>query len=217
MSSKAQFVIVSQASVLLPILIGLFYYKRLTIPFRVLFYSILIFLGFEFVASITRIVYHNNMPGLHVFTIVQLIAFSVIYYLDFQDNRVLKRLILVNVIIALFIAILDAFFVNDIWHHNTLSRSYCSASVVIYTLVYFYRLFQKDTTKYSWEFPMFWVSIGALIYSAINILYFMLKQYLLMKATSIETFSYYVFLSTNIVTYCLYAQSFRCFRKWKEE
>jgi hypothetical protein len=211
------FVYVSQASVLLPVTAGLIYYQKLTAVFRLLFYFFLLCIGFEILAKATNMIYNNNMPGLHLFSITQFLAFSTVYYRYFRDKSVLRRLISVNAVVAFIIAMADALWINGILNSNTVSRSYTALSIMMYTLVYFYRLFQTDALQYDRYDPMLWFSIAVLVYFANNILYFMLRPKLLAYATDIEAISYYIYLSLNIIAHCLYAQSFRSFGKWKAE
>ncbi len=211
------FVLVSQASVLLPIIVGWVYYKKLTLPFRLLLFYFLICIGFEILAAATRIIYNNNMPGLHLYSIVQFLAFSTVYYYHFSERSVLRQVILFNGIAAFIIALADALFIDGIMQSNTLSRSYGAVSMIVYTLIYFYQLFHQDTMHNNRYDPVFWFTIAVLVYFGNNLFYFMLKRYLLVNAKDVETFSYYMYLSLNIVAHFLYAQTFRCFSKWKTE
>lgn len=208
---------VSQASVFLPIISGFTRYKELNAPFRLFLYFFVVAAGFELQATLMNGVYKNNMPGLHLYTFVEFLGFSIVYYLHYEKGNLMRMLIGINIIIGVILALADACYINGIWMSNTLSRSYASASIVLYTLNCFYSLFQKDTTRYSWEYPMFWVSTGALIYFGLNTLYFMLTRYLLFNAAKIETLSLLSHNALNIIANCLYAQSFRCFRKQETE
>lgn len=152
---------------------------------------------------------------MHLFTLVEFLTFSVVYYHHFQKNSVLQLFIGINTIVFIAACLADAFFVNSIWMPNTLSRSYSSISMICYALAYFYFMFSKEVTQYSAEHPMFWLNIGAIIYFGCNTLYFMLNNYLINRAVHTANFSLYFHAAINIIANCLYAQSFRCFRKPK--
>jgi hypothetical protein len=210
---KTIFIKLSQASVLLPIITGFSNYKRLTLPYRILLYFFVSCIGFEIQASITKTLYGNNMPGLHLYTLVEFLVFSAVYYLHFKKNSILRLLIGINAIVFVGIALLDAFYIHGIMALNTLSRSYSSTSIIIYTLIYFYRLFQENSVQYIWEHPMFWICAGALIYFGGNNFYFLLKGYLMYKAVNVEWLSHFIHATLNIIGYIFYAQSFRCLKK----
>jgi len=212
---KFIYIKISQSSVLLPVIAGLLQYKKLPAAFRVLLYFFMVAILFEIQASIFKRVYHNNMPGQHLYTVIEFLSYSVVFYLNFRKNSMMRRLIAVNAVVFAGVAVADAFYINGIWAPNAVSLSYSSVSIIVYSLACFYVLFQQDTLQYSWVYPMFWVSTGTLIYFASNMLYFMLKRYLLIKAANIETFSLIFHDALNIIANCLFAQSFRCFGKRK--
>jgi hypothetical protein len=209
------YIYISQASVLLPIIVAWVYYPKLNYPFRVLFYFFLLCLGFEILARELRVIYGNNMPGLHLYTIVQFLMFSVVFYHQFINNKNLQRLILVNCVIAFVIALSDALFTSDIFHSNLISRGYCSTFIILYTLICFFQVFSEDRPFFNRDNPVFWFNIAVLVYFANNLLYFMFRDYLLIHASKVETFSYCIYINLNIIAHLLYALSFRCFRKWK--
>lgn len=202
----------SQASVLLPVATGIAAYKKLPLPFKVLFYFFVASIGFEAQASILKRVYHNNMPGLHLFTLVEFLVFTTVFYHHFRKNSPLRLFTGINTIIFLVVWPADAFFINGLWHSNSLSRSYSSVSMIGYTLVYFFFLFRKDMPEYRSDHPMFWISTGALLYFGANTFYFMLANYFIIDTAPAE-YSVAFHAVINIISNLLYAQSFRCFRK----
>lgn len=216
MSLLDVYVIVSQASLLLPVVSGGLYYRKMTPAFRWLFYFFVLCIGFELQATVSKKLLGNNMPGLHLFSITQFLALSVVYYQYLKDNRLWGRLIRANALIAFMIAVADAVWIDGIMRSNTVSRSYGAVSVVVYSLIYLYRVFQDDTLQHRHN-PMFWFTIAGLLYFANNLLYFMLREHLLAYERSVETISFCVYLAFNIAAHCLYAHSFSCFGKWKTE
>ena len=213
MSLRILYIKLSQASILLPVIAGIVYYKQLTLPYRVLFYFFLLSIGFEVQASIIGKLYHNNMPGLHLFTALEFLVFSFIYYSFFRTNRVISLLILINTILFIIAAFADALFVHSIWTVNTLARSYSALSMLSYTLIYFYFMFSKDDEYYSSRHPMFWLNAGVLIYFGSNTLYFLFNKDLLHRSPVTETIGLYTHAALNIFANYLYARSFRCFRQ----
>lgn len=204
----------SQASILLPVLTGLMNYKRLTLPFKILFYFFLATIGFELQATILGAIYHNNLPGLHLFTVVEFMVFSLVYYLHFRKNNTVRLLISINAIVFIVVALADALFIHNIWANNTLARSYAAVSLISYTLIYLHFMFRIDDAEYSSKHPMFWISIGTLIYFGCNSMYFLLYNNII-NNTAAANISLYTYTVFNIISNCLYAQSFRCFNKHK--
>lgn len=215
MSLKNIYIKTSKYSLLLPIFMGLKYYKQLDKPFRLFLYFLIASLGFEIQASITRAIWKNNAPGKHLYVLVEFMAFSMLYYMHLRKGSPMRRLIGINACIFIGIAIADATFVHGITKDNSLARGYSSAFIVLYTLIYFLQLFRKDEGRYLKDYPMFWICTGALIYFGNNTLYFTIRDLLLAKDTRTEWVAHMIHAGFNIIAYCLYAQSFRCFRNQK--
>lgn len=215
MSLKNIYIKTSKFSMLLPIFMGLKYYKRLDRPFRLFLYFMIASLVTEIQASITRAVFHNNLPGQHVFTLLEFMTFSMLYYMHLRKGSLMRSLIVINAFVFIGIAIADATFVHGITKDNSLARGYSSAFIVLYTLIYFLQLFRKDEGRFLKDYPMFWICTGALIYFGNNTLYFTIRGLLLAKDTRTEWFGHLVHAGFNIIAYCFYAQSFRCFRNQK--
>lgn len=206
----------SQLSILIPIFVGIRYYKSLDVPFKVLFYFFIVSIPFEILAEVTRRVYHNNMPGQHAYTVVEFLALSTIYFLHTRKNSIAKYLIAINAIIFIGIACKNAFYDTDgFMASNDSSRAYSSVFLIVYTLLYLYYLFKKDDIRYLREYPMFWVCIALLIYYGLNVLYFIEKSTLLKMYPHIEWISDLFHALLIIVANCLVAQSFICIRKYK--
>lgn len=153
------------------------------------------------------------MPGLHLFTIVEFLTFSTLFYLFFRKNRILSTLIGINMVIFTIVALADALFIHNIWMVNTLGRSYASASMLCYSLIYLYFMFSTDEARYSSRHPMFWVNAGILVYFGANALYFMFNKDLLARSPFTETLGLYIHAGLNIIANYLYAQSFKCFKQ----
>lgn len=215
MTFEALFIKFSQASVLFPMIMGLIYYKRLTSPFRLMLYFFLSAIVFEVQASVLKTIYFNNMPGLHLYTLVQGLVFSMVYYQHFQKNSVLRLFIGINTIVFIGACLADAFFISSIWGWNSFSRSYSSVSIVCYALIYFYFLFRNGSEQYRTDHPMFWVATATLFYFSSNTLYFMLNSYFISKVTIVAFNGALVHGAINIIAHLLYAQSFRCFKTQK--
>ncbi len=202
----------SSASILIPLITGIRNYKVLTKPFKLLLYFFLLTLFVEIQAEIFRQVGSgNNMPGLHVYTAIEFMAFSLLFYLQ-TSKRSLRTLIMINALIFLIIAITDALWINGLRAHNDLSRSYSAISMTVYALSYLYYLFTVDDTRYMQEYPMFWICIGMLFYFASDAIFFSIRTLLIKDYKQISQNYNLAHAALNIITYCLYAQSFKCFR-----
>lgn len=121
-------------------------------------------------------------------------------------------LILMNTAVFLIVAVTGVF-LHGIWSYNSLARSFSSISILSYTLIYFFFMFLADERNYTIEHPMFWVSIGTIVYFGSNALYFMFNADLMARGHVASKLGGIVHLGLNIIANYLYAQSFRCFNQ----
>ena len=214
MSGQTIYITLSQTTVVIPIIAGVTFFKKINKPFKILFWFFVISAFFEIQTNICAKIFHNNMPGLHLFSFIEMLTFSSVYYYHFIEKKILTLLIFINAIIFILVAFANAFVYDGLCFPNTISRSYSSVSLTCYSLIYFYYLFKKDFQYYSWQYPMFWTSIGVLLYFGLNLFYFMLLNYLIKNATFTGYVSTYTHAAINIIANCLFAQSFRCHRNF---
>lgn len=211
---RTLYIKLSQASVLIPVIAGIIHYKKIPQSYKVLLWFFIASIGFEIQASVLKVVYQNNMPGLHLFTLVECLAFSSVYYRHFK-NKHIKLFIIINTLFFGAACLIDAFLVHGIWMPNTIARSYGSLSIISYTLLYFRFMFGRDIPDYNSRHPLFWISTGALIYFGANLLYFMLTTYLIRQAAQTAVYSLFFHAAINIVSNSFYARSFQCFKTQK--
>ena len=213
MIAQKIYITISQASVLAPILYGGKYYSLLSKQFKVLFAFFLITIFFEIQANIAIVLFHNNMPGLHLYTVVEMFTYSFVYYRHWSSKKILSFVISANTALFVIMALADAFFINGVFSPNTNSRTFASISLTIYALIYYYDLFKAEPYLYSWQYPMFWFSTGVMVYFGLNTFYFMLANYLY-SAHTIGNISSYIHAALNILSNCLIAQAFRCHKNF---
>jgi hypothetical protein len=203
-----------QASTLVPIIAGIINYKALTKPYMVLFYFMIANVLFEIQALVAIEMFHNNLPGLYLFTFIEFLVFSTVFYLNTRKNSIARLLIIANVVVFIGIAVTEAVH-NQMKIANDLSRGYSSACLIIYTLIYFFHLFTTDDIRYMREYPMFWICIAILIYFGPNVLYFMERSKLIKEYPSVEWGIDMFHGMLVIIANCLVAQSFICLKKYR--
>lgn len=205
------YVKLSQVSVLFPLIAGAMHFKKLNNLFKMLWWFFVLSLGVEITAACFKMKYHNNLPVLHFFTLVEMSFLSIVYFVA-SEAKVFKVAVAANLLLFWGIAYMDAFTVHDIWMHNSLSRPYESTSLSIYSLFYFYFIMKNNFEFYLWKSPMFWVNLAVLVYFSFNILNFTLNNYFILHAESVSEISLYTHALFNIIAHSLFAQSFRCFK-----
>ncbi len=207
--------LLSQASVLFPVITGLFCFKVLNKKFKILFWFFVCSVLVEILATWFAKTKHNNLPVLHLYTVIEFFAFSSAYYIYFNQKKYLPNIILINSAVFFIVALTDATFLNGIWKFNNYSRSYASLSLVMYASIYFYYLLKESFQMPTWRQPMYWLSIGVLFYFGLNLFYFLFSNIIAFQDIQLSSGSLYIHSTVNILANCLYAQSFICCYKHK--
>ncbi len=203
----------SQASILIPIIAGLRYYKRLEKPYKW-------FIGFFILSGLVEIAatqmmhlkLHNNMPLLHGFTVIEGSIFIYIYYIYFKTNRFINRSLILVYPIFLFLVFADAFWIDGIWNSNSWARGFECLILVILAHYYFYIFFKENFDREVWSQPMFWLSAGVLFYFALNIPFFMLYSFFISGNYQLVYLGLNIHSIINIFTNILFAITFLCFQ-----
>ncbi|MDP1728532.1 MAG: hypothetical protein Q8M15_17235 [Bacteroidota bacterium] len=202
---------ISQASVLIPIIAGLLFYKRINTPFKWLTWFFILSAFVEIIS--VKIIHrgqHNNMPLLHLYTLIEFIAFGYMYYVYFKDRNRLKYFPVITLFTFIIIAGIDAIWINGIWLPNTVARSFECMVLVLLALMYYYLFFKESFDQVVWKQSMFWLSTGVLFYFAINEPFFMLYNFFLSNHSDMAKLGLNIHAVINIFTNILFAISFTC-------
>ena len=202
----------TQISSIIPVVAGFWYYKKLTLPFKILFYFCVLSALFEPASRILMKVYLNNIPGQQLYTVLEFLTLSLVFYLS-TLKRNLRLLIVINALVFIVLAARDA--IHSIWELNELSHGYAAVSMMLYALGYLYHLFTVDDTRYMREYPMFWLCISMLVYFALNALYFIGETNLINENSRFAWGFHLSHGALIIIANCLLANAFRCLGKQK--
>lgn len=147
--------------------VGICRHKKLSSSSKILLYLLLYTLCSELISEILKRVISNNLMVFHIYNPAQYFILAIAF-----NNEIRQTKVIVSSIIGyLFFAVLNAI----IW--QPFFDEYCSYSfninVVLVSslcLYYLYRLLQDETDDHFSDYPLFWISIGYLIYNCINLL-----------------------------------------------
>jgi hypothetical protein len=200
---------VSKLSSILLFFFGIIYYKKLNKPFKWLVCFFGLFVFFEYFNTEFRKIYGTNTPLLHLFTPIEFSIFFIVFGQYFRLNF-FKNLIIITAFWGL--AFLDAFYINNLYTHNTVARPTESIILMIASFYYFYlNLSNQNKTAIIYKEAMFWFATGILIYFSINFYMFLMVSQLV---PPIALFSIDIHSIVNIIANLLFAKAFTCF-KWK--
>jgi hypothetical protein len=207
MSTAAALDVFSTASGVLPVIAALVNYGQLdkTLKIAALFFLIA-FLVDLLAALTTQLQVTNNMPLIHLFTVISILFFTAIYYNAFI-RPLLKKVILILSAFALLIVIFNLVFIEGIWQYPSISITVLSVLLIFFSLAYFYQLLNRQEFIHIEKLGIFWVNAGVLFYFAINIFLFMLyKQF----SDEDKKDIYMIHNTTNIIANVIYTVGLLC-------
>ena len=157
--------IVNYLLLLVVLSIGMVRYQKLTVPFKLLAFSVAATFLLDSLAKIFGLLYKTNAPILHLECLVLFLCYASIYYHLFQ-NRAVKKIIFIAAIVVTVFAILNALFLQP-FHKVFPSYLYLLTNtlMVIFSLLLFkqmllYPLKIKITSQ-----SVFWYNTSMLFFS----------------------------------------------------
>lgn len=205
-------VLLSQLSILLPIAGGLLFLKRLSNPFRFLLLFFLFSACIEYGAAYFSGLYHNNMPLLHVFTLVEVCSYCYIYSRVFTGNRSFTLLCRSMILIQVMMSLMDAWLVNGIYRFPTLARGTGALILIFLSLYQLYLIFNFTNDPQLLKKSRFWLLFGVLTYFSTIIFFILLVNITVSKDEEAFRLIHNFHASVNILCNFMFAYSFLCFR-----
>lgn len=202
----------SQFSILLPVLSGLLFYKKLSSPFKLLLAFYILSIGVEYLALWLSETYKNNMPLLHVFTAIEVSVYCYAFSSLFNGNRLFMLLCRAFIPIQLLISIADISLVNGIMRFPTLARTLGAVFLVFLSLYQLYILFNRTNDQYLFKKGRFWLLFGVLTYFSIIIFFLLLMNLTVNKDPETFQLIHDFHAGVNILCNFIFAYSFLCFR-----
>jgi len=158
--------------------VGIIRYKRLTIPFKVLTWSVLPIFLLAILSGIFSLKYKNNVPIMHLECITGYIFYSLTYYYLFK-SKAIKQSIIISIVIIIVFFIINAVFLQPF--RKVFPSNVTTPTQVLYAV--FSLLLFKEMLLYPLKIniikqSVFWYNIGVLFYSTSLFLMFGLGNYI---------------------------------------
>lgn len=164
--------------VLVPFVVSLIWWFRTPVKLfeqKAIFFYILLALLTEIIAEVIGSIHLNNLPVLHVYTLLQFLAVAFLFK-PIMNGRLMSNLWLTVTISFTAGSIYNSLFLQSIWEFNGYVRAAESLIIVLFVLWYFRTLlFTDDAVKPLQDIPMFWISTGMLFYFSACFFVFLLS------------------------------------------
>jgi hypothetical protein len=188
-----------------PVLVALYSYRQLdkTLKIASLYFLINFLVDAGMWISLHQWKVRNTMPVLYGFVVVSIVLLGLMYY-NIYAERALKKAVVILSAVSMLITLYDA---RNLFIYPSLSITTLSLMLIIFSIIYFYKLLNPlkyiDIEKQG----LFWINAGVLFYSSVNIFLFMLLTHIPVN----DRPNYYIINSlTNIIANTLFSVGLLC-------
>jgi hypothetical protein len=207
MSITLILVYLSIVSGILPLLAALYNYRQLDSVLKLFTLLCLVSLSFDVLEYIsTKLGVRNNCPLFHLYVLLAVLFFTVIYYRAFYES-IFKTIALILGGLALVAVICNAIFIEHIWVYPSISNTVSCLLMIILSLTYFFQLLTRQEFVHIDKQALFWINTGVLFYFSINIFLFMLYNKI---DPSVRNDYYMIQSGANIIANLLYSVGLLC-------
>ncbi len=167
---------ISMGSVIIPFIIGVYRFKYLNALQKLIGLSVVVTLLGEFGIYLLTILDINNLFAVHLYTVLQFAVLVLIMEKGLFPllSRIVSRSLIF--LFALF-ALMDAFWWNDLYSFNTYARPLSSFILLLLVLLFFYKTLKELKIKSLERAPLFWLSIGLILYFSGSLFIFLFTNY----------------------------------------
>jgi hypothetical protein len=202
------FIRLSQASIVIPFIAGILNYNQLNKPFKGLVWFFMFCGLIEIMATQLKTIMGNNMPLLHVFSVIEFCIFAYVFIQYFSFP--IKWFYLL-VVAFLIIAIIDAVFISTIYKMNSVARNVECIVLIIAALYFYYTNIKANVSHSIYKKPVYWFSTAVIVYFSINFFFFLAMNFLPYNFSMLAIYFHGII---NIIANTIFAISFISF-KWK--
>jgi hypothetical protein len=128
---------------------------------------------------ITATLWLNVQPNMHIanmYVVLEMVILTFIYRDNLKDilsHKVIETTLLVFSIFAVW----NMYNIQGFYEINSYSRTLESVLMIIFSLMYFYKIMQKLESDNLVKEPMFWLNAGVLLYFSANVFIFVFSSF----------------------------------------
>ncbi len=150
-------------AIVLPLTAAVVQYKGLPEACKILTWYLLMAGVTNLIAKMLAMQRINNLPVLHIYTLVEFAILSMFYRSVFKGSEVRKWILPVLSLFFCF-CVVSAIFFQTIFIYNSYSRSVSAIIMMIYSIAYFKNALDRDDLP-SMDFsPLLWINAALLVY-----------------------------------------------------
>ena len=186
---------------------GAIRFKGLSISSQLILLLAILSILAEIISSYLSTVYLNNLLVSRTFPLIEYILIAIAFRIELPTY---KKIITLSIILAVTVLIVDT-----IVNYGFLLQQYPTVQKVVFNiltigicLLFLLRLLNKETDYSFAEYPLFWISIGWLLYSIITLFNFTAFNYIGKNTPQFVTLFTWIRFFANLVLYSLFIAAF---------
>jgi hypothetical protein len=200
---------VSVISGFFPLLAALYNYRQLDTVLKIMALFCLLSVIPDTIGLVTAYILKlrsfNNLFLMHLYDMMAVIFFTVIYFKVFYKS-ILKKITLILGTASLLLMLSNSIFIEGMLVYPSISNTVLSMFLIVLSLIYFYQLLSRQEFMYIEKQGLFWINSGVLFYYSITIFLFMLYN----EIHEHRAYYYMMQSVTNIIANLLYSVGLLC-------
>jgi hypothetical protein len=194
------------AFILIPFVVGLVYYKKLTKSHKFLFWFVVVGTLTELTNRILRqlFVIENNMPLGHFYISLSFI-FLALFYLYELENFVNKKIIIAIVVLYELFCLNNVILFQSHLNYPSIPGAISALLLVTFSVLLFANIMREGKIQVLKDSSLIWINSAVLLYYAGNFFFYTLYNFILSYSREFLTRTVYFFLILNSIFYILIA------------
>ncbi|SFD26639.1 hypothetical protein SAMN05518672_1011356 [Chitinophaga sp. CF118] len=145
----------------LPIIAAIWQYRVITRSLKAILFYLCVAVVFNYTATILS--HSNNLPLLHIYTVVEFLLLIRFYFYMLPGERMKRSMILMSILFPLW-AVINSLVVQSIYGFNSYSRGVEAVIMIIFGVIFIRRSANDDNNEEWNRIPENWVNAGILLY-----------------------------------------------------
>ena len=200
--------IIVPASVVIPLAIAIARFKLIGRALKTIFIYLLVAGVTNAIAAILAFTHRNNLPVLHIYTIIELTLF-VLFFSQAIDNRPIKQWAIPTILIFTSLCIINFSFIQSIYSFNSYTRPLEAIILIGFSVFYFYLQTARETMGRWYDQPETWIVIGILLYFSSSLVQFSFSNIVSNKGSAdIKRLIWNIHATLVLIMYLLFAVGF---------
>lgn len=189
----------------IPMLIGVYYYKKIKIPYRILVFLLIVTFIVELIAEFAALIFRNNLVVYHFFSPIEYTLLALLFKSLIKNNKI-RLFINFSILIYIPFTLINSFFIQQFFNEKINSHAILVESILVvyFSLVYLKQLLTSEINYSVYKLGAFWICLGCLLFFGTNVFFWGYYNYLIgLEGYQMHLFFRILFFE-NLVLYSLF-------------